>query len=57
MASRCSTRSGCAGHVGLDTVGVKVTYNYTYHTPYGTFLGGTGWNLQRSSEMRVEPYQ
>ena len=57
MASRCSTRSGCAGHVGVDTVGVKVTYRYLFHTPYGAVLGGTGWTLERSTEMRLEPYQ
>lgn len=57
MASRCSIRSGCTGHVGLDTVGVKVTYNYAYHTPYGTVLGGGGITVVRSSEMRMEPYQ
>ena len=57
MASRCTTRSGCAGHTGLDFVGVKITYSYAYHTPYGNVLGGTGWTVQRSSEMRMEPYQ
>lgn len=57
MASRCSTRSGCAGHVGVDTIGVKLTYRYPFHTPYGAVLGGTGWTLERSSEMRLEPYQ
>jgi Flp pilus assembly protein TadG len=57
MASRCSTRTGCAGHTGLDTVGVAVTYLYVYHTPYGAVTGGTGMTLTRSSEMRVEPFQ
>ena len=55
--SRCSIRSGCTGHTGLDTVGVKVTYNYAYHTPYGSVLGGGGITVVRSSEMRMEPYQ
>jgi Flp pilus assembly protein TadG len=57
MASRCSIRSGCAGHAGVDTVGVKITYIYPFHTPYGAVLGGTGWTLGRSSEMRMEPFQ
>ena len=57
MASRCATRTGCAGHPGPDTVGVKVTYRYLYHTPYGTVLGGTGWTMDRASEMRMEPHQ
>ena len=56
--SRCSVRSGCGGsHTGVDTVGVKITYSYAYHTPYGVVLGGPGWTVQRSSEMRMEPYQ
>ena len=25
MASRCTTRSGCTGHTGIDFVGVKIT--------------------------------
>jgi Flp pilus assembly protein TadG len=57
MATRCSIRSGCSGHVGVDTVGVKITYLYPFHTPYGAVLGGTGWTLGRSSEMRMEPFQ
>jgi Flp pilus assembly protein TadG len=57
IASRCAIRSGCAGHVGVDTIGVKITYRYLFHTPYGNVLGGTGWTLERSSEMRMEPYQ
>jgi Flp pilus assembly protein TadG len=57
IASRCSTRTGCAGHSGLDTIGVQVTYAYIYHTPYGAVLGGTGMTLVRSSEMRLEPFQ
>lgn len=57
VATRCSIQSGCAGHPGLDTVGVKVTYRYVYHTPYGAVLGGTGITLERSSAMRIEPFQ
>jgi len=58
MATRCATQSGCAGHPGLDTVGVKVTYRYLYHTPYGVVLGGGGgMTVERSSEMRMEPFQ
>jgi hypothetical protein len=57
IASRCAVRSGCAGHVGVDTIGVKITYRYAFHTPYGAVLGGSGWTLERSSEMRMEPYQ
>lgn len=57
MNQRCSTRSGCSGHVGLDTIGVKITYLYQYHTPYGAVMGGSALSVDRSSEMRLEPYQ
>jgi Flp pilus assembly protein TadG len=57
MATRCSIRSGCAGHTGIDTVGVKVTYSYGYHTPYGAVLGGTSMTIERAAEMRLEPFQ
>jgi Flp pilus assembly protein TadG len=57
IANRCATRTGCAGHVGVDTIGVKITYQYLYHTPYGAVLGGIGWTFERSAEMRLEPYQ
>jgi Flp pilus assembly protein TadG len=64
MGTRCSQRAGCpsylpshAGSTGLDTVGVKLTYRYLFHTPYSAILGGTGWTLERSSEMRLEPFQ
>lgn len=63
MKDRCPTRNGCGtdasgrDHPGIDTIGVKITYSYAYHTPYGVVLGGTGWTLERASEMRLEPYQ
>ena len=63
MADRCAIRSGCGNdsaarsHPGIDTIGVKITYSYAYHTPYGAVLGGTGWTIERASEMRLEPYQ
>jgi Flp pilus assembly protein TadG len=55
---RCDVRTGCGGtHTGLDTIGVKITYYYPFHTPYGAILGNNGWTLIRSDEMRVEPFQ
>ena len=57
MASRCATRSGCAGHLGVDTVGISIAYTYIYHTPYGALMGGSGWTMIRASEMRMEPFQ
>jgi Flp pilus assembly protein TadG len=60
--------TGCSsGHTGLDTIGVKVTYQYIWHTPLrclvgllGTGSGGcysntAGWTLVSSNAMRMEP--
>ncbi len=58
--SRCNVISGvsCAsGHTGLDTIGVQVTYNYTWHTPLKSLLGftGPGWTIVKSNAMEMEP--
>lgn len=60
--------TGCAnGHTGLDTIGVKLTYQYSWHTPLrclvglvGSGNGGcwsntAGWTLVSSNAMRMEP--
>jgi len=58
-ASRCNILAGCpAPHDGgLDTIGVRIVYQYSYHTPLPTLLswGGTGWTLDQSNAMRMEP--
>ena len=59
-SSRCNIISGatCAsGHSGLDTIGVQVTYNYTWHTPLKSLLGftGPGWTIVKSNAMEMEP--
>ncbi len=59
-SSRCNVISGasCAsGHTGLDTIGVQVTYNYTWHTPLKSLLGftGPGWTIVKSNAMEMEP--
>jgi hypothetical protein len=61
--SRCNYLAGCgAGHPGLDTVGVRVTYAHQWVTPLGGFpglgfggQGGTGFVLTQSNAMRLEP--
>lgn len=42
---------------GLDTIGVQITYNYTWHTPLKSLLGftGAGWTVVRSNAMEMEP--
>jgi len=46
-----------AGHTGLDTIAVQVTYHDTWRTPLHNFIGllGNGWTLNQSNEMRMEP--
>jgi len=59
VASRCNILAGCpAPHDGgLDTIGVRIVYQYSYHTPLSTILswGGSGWTLDQSNAMRMEP--
>jgi hypothetical protein len=61
-SARCNailgTAAGCqAGHPGLDTIGVVVTYGDTWRTPLHNLIGllGSGWTLTQSNEMRMEP--
>ena len=61
-SARCNairgTAAGClAGHPGLDTIGVQVTYNAEWRTPLHTLIGlmGSGWTLTQSNQMRLEP--
>lgn len=61
-SARCNailgTLSGClAGHNGLDTIGVKVSYADAWRTPLHTMIGllGPGWSITQSNEMRAEP--
>jgi hypothetical protein len=57
-ASRCNILAGCGGgHNGVDTIGVRVAYRYIWHTPLSGLLGsgGTGWILDRTNAMRMEP--
>ena len=61
-ASRCTILAGCGGvHVpSVDTVAVRVTYRYLFHTPLGSLLGplgstNGGWTLEQSNAMRMEP--
>jgi hypothetical protein len=59
-SSRCNVINGasCAlGHTGLDTIGVQITYNYTWHTPLKSLLGftGPGWTIVKANAMEMEP--
>ena len=64
--TRCNVVAGCGGaHTpSVDTIGVRVAYQYTWKTPIRGLVGlagngpvwsGTGWNFARSNAMRMEP--
>ena len=57
---RCNILEGCpAPHdEGVDTIAVDITYQYNFHTPLGALVissGATGWPLEQSNAMRMEP--
>lgn len=55
---RCNVLEGCGGaSVGVDTIGVQVTYLYKGHTPMAWLLpgSGSGYTMIKSSAMRMEP--
>jgi Flp pilus assembly protein TadG len=60
LADRCNVVSAadCApGHTAIDTIGVKITYQYTWITPLPGIIGGSGTGMQmvQSNMMRLEP--
>jgi hypothetical protein len=63
---RCNVLAGCGGlHVpSVDTVGVRITYDYQWHTPLrpllamigsGSSTSSPGWHLVQANAMRMEP--
>ena len=57
---RCNVINGAscvAGHSGLDTIGVQITYIYQWHTPLKSLLGftGSGWTIVKANAMEMEP--
>ena len=59
-AIRCNISGGCTpvgGNAVIDTIGVKITYAYTWHTPLGNLLSwtGAGLTLVQSNASRMEP--
>ena len=63
---RCTTVAGCGGaHTpSVDTIGVKITYDYHFKTPLNTLLGllgphtvsgASGMTMVQSNVMRMEP--
>jgi hypothetical protein len=56
-AGRCNVLAGCGGtHTKLDTVGVRITYNYTWKTPLSALLGFLGLpTFVATQQMQMEP--
>ena len=59
-ANRCNVNQGigCAtGHSTVDTIAVKITYQYVWITPFPRLIGGsaTGPRLTSTNIMRLEP--
>ena len=57
-SSRCNVLKGCGnGHLGLDTVGVKVTYSHGWVTPVARAFAGSSatTTVVSASSMRMEP--
>lgn len=59
QTSRCNELAGCGagGSVGVDTLGVEITYQYHWVTPFPTILpwSGPAYTLVKSNVMRMEP--
>jgi len=60
LSARCNVvlATGCAsGHTTIDTIGVKITYQYSWITPLPGLIGqsGTGMQMIQSNMMRLEP--
>jgi Flp pilus assembly protein TadG len=55
--SRCNTLAGCGGGRTLDHIGVEIRYTYSWHTPlsYVVGLSGSGYTIDKSNAMRMEP--
>ena len=60
-SDRCNIQGGCptlpGAPIAVDTIGVRITYHYTWFTPMGTFigLGATDYTIVESNAMRMEP--
>lgn len=60
-SDRCNVVNGCptlpGSPIGVDTIGVKISYHYTWFTPMGSFigLGITDYTMNEANAMRMEP--
>jgi len=56
-ASRCNELQGCKVQQTVDTIGVQISYRYSWITPLSSLLqlSGPGYPLVKSNAMRMEP--
>ena len=66
-ANRCNILAGCSssgGHTTLDTIGVRINYDYHFITPLSAAIGllqgngnfgGGNWTFTQANQMRMEP--
>jgi len=57
-SSRCNVLAGCGpGSLTVDTIGVEITYTYTWKTPLARLLptAGPGYTMIKANAMRMEP--
>jgi Flp pilus assembly protein TadG len=59
VGGRCTYLNGCPSNAlrTRDTVGVEISYTYSWHTPLRNLVGlvGSGITVVRANEMRMEP--
>ncbi len=54
-SARCDVLAGCGGsHVGVDTVGVRISYQHQWATSFGKFIASSVL-FKKSTAVRLEP--
>ena len=56
-ASRCNELNGCGVQTTVDTIGVEITYLYSWVTPLHWLMPtvGPGYTMVKANAMRMEP--
>jgi Flp pilus assembly protein TadG len=56
-SSRCNELQGCHVQTTVDTIGVQISYAYTWATPLHLLMPtiGPGYTMIKSNAMRMEP--
>lgn len=56
-STRCNELQGCKVQTTVDTIGVQISYSYTWVTPLHMLMPtiGPGYTVIKSNAMRMEP--